>query len=692
VRRASFRQIRSLLARDGGGALDDLAELAARALHAPVAMIELRDADGRWLRACAGFPAPDPARELGPAALVASSAEPLVVADALADDRFRKDPLVADEPRLRSFASVPLLAAEGAAIGAITAGDRVRRHFGHGELESLRIAARQVCRLAESAPVEGAPSDAERLLSENEERLRLAMQIGKMATWEWNVETGEVRRSGSVDRIAGESPGGLERTPEGLLRRVHPDDRERVDGALREARDTGTTYRADYRLVRPDGRIVWCSGVGRLVPDASGRLTRMIGIGADISERKHAELEREELLRREKAAREEAQAANRAKDEFLAILSHELRTPLNAILGWSQLLRADDVAHGEAAVALATIERNARLQQQLVADLLDVSRIVQGEMRLEISTWEPAALVRAGLETLRPAILGKRLTVVESFQPTGPMCGDARRVQQIVWNLLSNAVKFSESGGTIEVDVRDAGSHVTIVVRDHGVGIPPEFLPHVFERFRQADSSSTRSYGGLGLGLAIVRHLAEMHGGTVAAASDGVGKGATFTVTLPRIPSSTAQGEAYADGEDDEDVEASADALLGGLPLGRLRVLVVDDEEDARDLIAASLVRSGAEVLTVGTAIEAMAEVERWRPHVLVSDIAMPDSDGLSLIRELRARELATGGHLPAVALTAYAGAEMRRRALDAGFQSHVAKPFEARRLVALIGRLARPN
>lgn len=686
---------RYLVAAEPEGELGELARLAARLFRTPVASIELLDAQRRWILARRGLAAADFARDAGPCALVVQTELPLVVPDARLDPYFRGDVLVRGAPGVRFLAATPLLAPGGEVVGALWVADREARETEPEASSDLASLARQVVaqlelRLARLREAEYANEhSAGLLLRENEERLRLALEIGRLATWEWNLETGQVRRENSIDVVAGVPPGSLERTPEGLLKRIHPEDRPRVEQALRDAREKGITYRADYRLLRPDGTVVWVAGAGRVVKDARGRPTRMIGLGADITERKRAELEREDLLAREKVAREDAQAANRAKDDFLAVLSHELRTPLNAILGWSQLLAADPAAQGESRIAIQTIERNARLQQQLVADLLDVSRIVHGELHLEIASHDPANLVQAGLEALRPAIRAKGIEVRTVFDPTGMIRCDARRVQQMVWNLLSNAVKFSEKGGLVEVEVRDAGSHVRIVVRDHGVGIVSEFLPYVFERFRQADGSSTRPYGGLGLGLAITRHLAELHGGTVSVASGGPGRGAELTVSLPRAPH-VQDDDVWDDEEDDGwgDLSWSPEEH----PLDQVRVLVVDDEADARDLIAASLSRSGAEVVTVGSAGEAMVALEQFRPDVLVSDIAMPDTDGFSFIRELRRRETDRGRPLPAVALTAYAEKEMARRALEAGFQVHVAKPFEPRRLVATIGRLCRLN
>ncbi len=388
-------------------------------------------------------------------------------------------------------------------------------------------------------------------------------------------------------------------------------------------------------------------------------------------------LKNSHLFAREQAARAEAETANRAKDEFLATLSHELRTPLNAILGWAQLLRAHrDPATVER--ALETIERNAKLQAQLVEDLLDLSRIVAGKVRLDTRPVNVPAVVEAAVDSVRPAAAAKGIELAVGLDPTAtPVLGDPDRLQQVLWNLLSNAVKFTPRGGQVQVRLDRTDSQVRIRVTDSGQGIRPEVLPFVFDRFRQGDSTTTRAHGGLGLGLAIVRHLVELHGGLVSAESAGEGHGATFTVRLPLMPIRLPEGE------------ATPLARLEGPRCDGLRVLVVDDEPDSRELVAAFLGACGADVETVGSAAAALAAVKARRPDVLVSDLAMPAADGFELIRAVRALPPERGGRVPAVALTALAGAETRVRALVEGFDGYVAKPVEPLELAAVVVSLA---
>jgi PAS domain S-box-containing protein len=393
----------------------------------------------------------------------------------------------------------------------------------------------------------------------------------------------------------------------------------------------------------------------------------------DITERKRAEADRAHLIR-EQAARAEAESANRIKDEFLMTLSHELRTPLNAILGWVEILRSG--WSGDATEALETISRNARAQVQLVDDLLDVSRIVSGKLRLDSQPVDLQQVAMQAIEVVRPAAAAKRVELLQLFDGSQPMVkGDPDRLQQIVWNLLSNAVKFTPRGGRVEIRISAAAQHAVITVHDNGAGIPPEFLPHLFERFRQQDSSTTRQHGGLGLGLAIVRHLVELQGGTVAADSGGEGRGSTFTVTLPlletTVPAASRQPSTSADHPID---------LTG------TRVLVVDDRLDERQLFEFVLEHAGAEVRTASNAIEAQDVFSAWRPDVLVTDIAMPDEDGYALLRRLRSH--AAG--LPAIAVTAHARQEDRERALTAGFNLYVAKPVDPVRLTDAVDRVAR--
>jgi signal transduction histidine kinase/ActR/RegA family two-component response regulator len=400
------------------------------------------------------------------------------------------------------------------------------------------------------------------------------------------------------------------------------------------------------------------------------------------SELRRAERERERLLVLEQQARRQAEEANRLKDEFLATLSHELRTPLNAILGWGQVLRAGKLDEATAARALETIERNARAQAQLIADLLDISRIITGKLRLDFKPVELHRVIEAALDSAGPAAGAKDIQLAVALGPlTRPVLGDADRLQQVIWNLLSNAIKFTPSGGRVEIRLRESPPHAVIEVADTGVGIRADFLPYVFDRFRQAESSHTRAHGGLGLGLSIVRNLMELHGGVVEVESLGEGRGATFSVKVPlaaELAQPLPERRAGA-----SHVWSSPDLLKD------VRILVVEDEEDTRDLVVTALAQCGAEVEAAGSVPEALAAFDRARPDVLVSDIGFPVEDGYSLIRKVRARETGHGGQVPAAALTAYARAEDRREALEAGFDTHLAKPVDPAELIATVARLA---
>jgi signal transduction histidine kinase/ActR/RegA family two-component response regulator len=378
----------------------------------------------------------------------------------------------------------------------------------------------------------------------------------------------------------------------------------------------------------------------------------------------------------------EERETNRIKDEFLSTLSHELRTPLNAILGWTQLLHASGV-DGEVAHAVGVIERNAKAQAKLVEDLLDVSRVTTGKLRLNLRTVNFAAVVNAAVDAIRPAAEEKQLTL-ECHTPARDECieGDADRLQQVAGNLLSNAIKFTSAGGRIEARLDRIGGNLYLRVTDTGRGINPAFLPHVFDRFRQADSTSTRSHGGLGIGLTIVRHIVELHGGGVRAESGGEGQGATFVVTLPVAATPKAvQPEAPRD-----------DAVSAPRDLNGVRVVLVDDESDARDVVCRVLSRAGAATCAAASVREALAAITREPPDVIVSDIAMPDEDGYDLIRKLRELSPTHGGQIPALALTAYAREEDRLRCLTSGFQAHLPKPVDPRELVALVAHLAARN
>ena len=439
-------------------------------------------------------------------------------------------------------------------------------------------------------------------------------------------------------------------------------------------------YSYEKRYVRKDGRIVWTLTSVGLLKDPQGRPRQFVGVIEDITALKEAQAG-------ERAARAEAERMSDLKDEFLATLSHELRTPLSAILGWSQVIASRRMEGEELQRAVQVIERNARAQTRLIEDLLDMSRITSGKVRLDVQPVEPAAFIDAALETVRPAAEAKRIRLEKVLDPkAGPISGDPGRLQQVVWNLLSNAIKFTPSGGKIQVVLARVNSHVEVSVSDTGIGIAPEFLPHVFDRFRQADGSTTRRHGGLGLGLAIAKHLVELHGGSLSARSAGQDRGATFAVDLPltavhrRDPKEERVHPASA-------VKAAPPVALPDL--SGLTILAVDDQPDARELLRRVLEDSGARVLTAGSASEALAVAERERPHVLVSDIGMPGADGFDLLRQLRALGPHRGGDIPAIALTAFARSEDRTKVLRAGFRMHVSKPVEAAELCFAVANAA---
>ncbi|WP_374586436.1 ATP-binding protein [Pseudoduganella sp.] len=394
--------------------------------------------------------------------------------------------------------------------------------------------------------------------------------------------------------------------------------------------------------------------------------------------------ERKVLLDRERSARTEAERSSQMKDEFLATLSHELRTPLTAILGWSQVLRRGNRSPEEQLRGLETIERNARAQAQLIEDLLDMGRITSGKVLLDMKLVQPSVVVDAALDAVRPAAEAKGIRLERDFAATGHVAADANRLQQVVWNLLTNALKFTPRGGTVRAAIWAQDGNAVITVTDSGIGIRPEFLPHVFDRFRQGDASTTRRHGGLGLGLSIVKHLVEQHGGTVLAASEGEGMGASFSVRLP-----LASGELRAQRMH---LPPRSDKLplpdMGLRDLGGLKVLLVDDEADARDLIGRILRECNCEVQAAANALEALALARSGQYDLLLSDIGMPDVDGFELLARIRAMGPARGGSLPAIALTAFARPEDRLRALESGFLDHVPKPIEPSELIATIGRV----
>ena len=387
-------------------------------------------------------------------------------------------------------------------------------------------------------------------------------------------------------------------------------------------------------------------------------------------------------------ARAEAEGANRLKDQFLAVLSHELRSPLSAILGWVHILKSPRIDSATQAKAAATIQRNAELQTRIISDILDVSSILAGKLRLNVETIDPAAVVAAALDTLRPAASAKRVRMVSESTGDGPMIGDGARLQQIVWNVLANAVQFAPEGGQVEIRLERTAKELRITVRDDGPGIRPDFLPHVFDRFRQGDSSSTRSHHGLGLGLAIVKHLVDLHGGTVEAANRTERSGALFTIVLPsESPSAASVTMANRAAENWDGAWIDAAPRLDGI-----RVLIVDEAPDAREVFAEALQRCGADTRVAASAGEALTIVDRERLDLVLADIEMPGEDGYSLLRKIRARPADRGGATPVAALTAYASAQDRADVLAAGFAKHVPKPVQPLDLANVVARLAKTS
>ena len=455
-------------------------------------------------------------------------------------------------------------------------------------------------------------------------------------------------------------------------------DKEASQEAFKELQKTGYLRYEDLPLQATNGKLRDVEFISNVYEEDTEQVIQC-NI-RDITDRKRAERERSSLLATAQSARAEADLANGVKDEFLATLSHELRTPLTSILGWSHLLTNGKLDEQETARAIETIARNARAQGRLIDELLDISRIMTGKLCLDLRAVKLAPLIQAVIEDERPAAEAKRITLRAVLNSDiGPFLGDADRLQQIVRNLLTNAIKFTPDRGEVQVLLKKNDSHIAITVKDTGQGIAPELLPHVFERFRQADSSNTRSNGGLGLGLSIVRQLVELHRGKVTAESSGENAGTTFRVMLPlpslrEVPNAAEKTEP----KNERNRSTTAQHALSGL-----RVLVVDDERDTRELVAAVVRMCGAEVVSVGSATEALDQMERQRFDLLISDIGMPEMNGYDLISRIRQLEEEHGGRTPALALTAYAGIDDRKRTLAAGYGMHIPKPFVAAELIS---------
>ncbi|MEZ5283841.1 MAG: ATP-binding protein [Vicinamibacterales bacterium] len=464
----------------------------------------------------------------------------------------------------------------------------------------------------------------------------------------------------------------------------HPDDLDAVTTRWRASLASGEPFEMEFLLRGRNGEYRWFLTRAMPLRDEAGTIVRWFGTSTDVDTSRRDALSRADLLAREQRARLAAELASRAKDDFLSTASHELRTPLNAILGWARMLQSGQLDQSTFLRAIDTIERNARVQVRLIEDILDGSRIITGQLHLDVRPLDLTAVVEAAVDTVRTAAEAKQIALtVSADADAGRISGDPDRLQQVIWNLVTNAIKFTPRGGAVHVALRRAGTDVTPTVADDGEGIDPEFLPHVFDRFRQAEGSTARRHGGLGLGLALVRHLVEAHGGTVRVDSAGPGQGATFTVSLPVQP---VVGERAM-----EEPPRPGDAIAVEPRAARLdgtHVLVVDDEADARDLVATALRARGAAVTVARGALEALDLVATHAFTAMVSDVGMPGIDGYTLIRRVRTMTGARGAQLPAVALTAYSRDEDRGRALEAGFSAYASKPVDPAKLVAVVASL----
>ena len=498
---------------------------------------------------------------------------------------------------------------------------------------------------------------AEDLALRSEERLLFALDAASMGTFEWNLVSNSVRWSPNLERVHGLPPGTFDGTFKSYEKEIHPDDHDRVLSTVRRAVDEGTPYEIEYRIVTPSGSIKWLEGKGRVEYEGD-RPARLTGVCRDVTPRKEMELARV-------AAAEEA---SRLKDEFLATLSHELRTPLNAILGWVQILQSGDVSNERVRHAIDVIARNGKLQAQLIEDILDISRIISKKLDIERSTVRVQGLVEAAVAALLPAARARQIQMTHWVaDDLPPIEGDPKRLQQVLGNVVSNAIKFTPEGGRVEIRCAASAGAVSIEVTDTGIGIDSEFLPLVFDRFRQADSRSTRQHGGLGLGLAITRHLVEQHNGEIEAHSDGRDRGTRITI---RLPAAAPRNE---NDISERSMASSAQSFAMDLRLDGTTILVVDDESDSRELLATVFEGCGADVLRCGSAREALTLLETTPVSLVVADIAMPEIDGCELLE--RARRMRAG--LPAVAVSAYARPEDRQRALAVGYNGYCSKPVD---------------
>jgi PAS domain S-box-containing protein len=585
---------------------------------------------------------------------------------------------------LTSYMCVPLLA-HGRTLGALTfVTAESHRHYSAADLRfGEQVAARAALAVANARAYDETRRLAETLRMAQSRVTQLLESVPGIV-WETWVESDEVSQhvdfvSNHVERMLGYSVDEWLQSKDFWLSAVHPEDREHAADVVGRALASGQPFSHRFRWLTKDGHVLWVETRAVIIHDDQGKSIGVRGVTVDITDRKEAEV----ALSRATA---EAEQANRLKDEFLATLSHELRTPLNAVLGYARMLRTGSIETDRQARALEVLERNATSLSRIVEDVLDVSRIITGKTRLDVQPVELVSVIDHAMATVRPAAEAKgvRLQAVLD-QQAPPVSGDPDRLQQVIWNLLANAVKFTTRGGRVQIQLARVNSHIEIVVSDTGIGIAPEFLPHVFDRFRQADSRFTRQHGGLGLGLAICRHLIELHGGLIHATSDGEGLGSTFRVELPTMIVH-ADRVLEAPREHPRTDRSTIDRTPGRL--NGIHVLAVDDESDALTLLREILQQAGAHVTTSSSAAEVLDAIQMAVPDVLITDIGMPEIDGFELIRRIRQSPDRAIRHIPAAALTAYARSEDRTRTLRSGFQMHLSKPIDPSELVAAVEAL----
>jgi len=601
--------------------------------------------------------------------------EPYIVTDSEIDPRTEQVRESYRFTRIRSVICVPLRK-KGRFVAAMAVHQITPRDWIDDEVELVRRVASRCWESIERARVA-------RELRESERFLRLSQRAGRIGSFEWDIVTGHVYWSPDLERMYGLEAGMFEGNFAAWRKYCEPEDAERISNEILQILGRQQElYDYEFRAILPDGSRRWLRGQAQFEYSADGEPLRMLGVNLDIDEHKR-------LLEAERVAREQLERAGALKDDFLATLSHELRTPLNAILGWTHVLLTNKTDPARTREGLEVIARNGRAQAQIVEDLLDMNRIMAGRLRLEVRRTDLASVINEALDSLRPAAAAKGVRLQSVLDPhAGPVSGDPGRLQQVFWNLLSNGIKFTPKGGKVQVTLERVGSSVEVKVSDSGEGITPAFLPHVFDRFRQADASTTRRHGGLGLGLAISKQLVELHGGSIRALSGGLNTGATFTVTLPLAVFAS---ETSAPAEVRAIARSSAPAMPLDEPLSLdgVRVLMVDDEVDARSLLQRLLEDHGAQVAAAASADEAFNLLLLERFDVLVSDIGMPGEDGYAFLKRVRALGAENGGDIAAVALTAYARAEDRVRAIRTGFQMHVAKPVEPVELLTMVASLA---